>query len=256
MYDYKTFNTRVKVYPDGSKNITMFNQSVFNPDKVDTIQSEMMSKLMKELWSIKKQLDFYELNTERRNDNVKKSKEKIFDIAILNVDKWTHMFTLTINPEKADRFDYIGTGKKICNFWVNMKKRYRVEYLFIPELHKDGAIHFHGLMSVGDMPLVDSGKKDESGRSIFNIKTYHYGFTTAVPIDKGTSEHVCKYITKYITKDMIKITPRSFYYSQGLNTEVETNYYNCDFKQELDFVQSLDIVGEWLQVKYLRTFSF
>lgn len=55
--------------------------------------------------------------------------------------------------------------------------------------------------------MVDSGKKDKAGRPIYNIQTYHYGFTTAVPLDAGTSEIVCKYITKYITKDLIRIGP-------------------------------------------------
>lgn len=249
------YNARVKIYPDGTRNFTIFNRDVFNPHKVKTFQGSCASDWMREYWEIRRrleqELDFMELR-DIRKDHAKEIKEKVFDIAILNADKWTHMFTLTVSPDKLDRYDYIACGKKVCKFWQNMSHRYESEYLLIPELHRDGAIHFHGLMSAGSLPLVASGKKDNSGRPIYNIKTYHYGFTTAVPLDAGTSEHVCKYITKYITKDLVRITPRSFYYSQGLDTKVEIQYFNTDFYRDFSFVPPRDVCGDFLRVKYLR----
>lgn len=249
------YNGKVKIYPDGTRNFTIFNRDVFNPHKLKTFQGSCASQRMREYWEIRRrleqELDFTELR-DIRKDHAKEIKEKVFDIAILNADRWTHMFTLTISPDKLDRFDYALCGKKVCTFWNNAKKRHGVEYLLIPELHRDGAIHFHGLMAAGSLPLSDSGKKDKAGRPVYNIQTYHYGFTTAVPLDAGTSEFVCKYITKYITKDLIRITPRSFYYSQGLKSQVEIQYFNTDFYREFTFVPSRDVCGAYLQVKYLR----
>lgn len=245
------YNARVKIYPDGTRNFTIFNRTVFNPEKIKTVQGSFMAQRMREYWDLRRQLDYVDLK-DIRSDNAKRIKEKVFDIAILNADRWTHMFTLTVSPDKLDRFNYFLCGKKVCKFFQNMSHRYDVEYLLIPELHKDGAIHFHGLMSSGSLPLLDSGKKDNAGRPIYNIKTYHYGFTTAVPLDAGTSEHVCKYITKYITKDLVRITPRSYYYSQGLKSQVEIEYFNTDFYRDFDFVPPREVCGDWLKVKYLR----
>ena len=87
--------------------------------------------------------------------------------------------------------------------------------------HKDGALHFHALLSNFNGRLKDSGKK-QSGRTVYNMTGYRAGFTTAVPIDHNKGA-VSNYIKKYITKDMPLIHGRKRYWiSQNLIRPTKT----------------------------------
>ena len=112
-----------------------------------------------------------------------------------------------------------------------MSKRKNLKYLVIPEHHKDGAIHMHGLIS-GDIKLIDSGKTDTSGHTIYNMPDWRYGFSTAIET-YGDVENCAKYITKYITKDLKKIFGNYYYAGGKINRKpkievFDTNYYTVD----------------------------
>ena len=78
-------------------------------------------------------------------------------------------------------------------------------YLVVPEQHKDGAFHFHGLFSGIDyLPFTFSGKLDKQGRPIYNIGSYKWGFTTATKV--GDSAKASSYLCKYVTKDLCAVT--------------------------------------------------
>ena len=96
-----------------------------------------------------------------------------------------------------------------------MKARNGLMYLIVPELHKDGAIHMHGLIS-GKVELVDSGHKTND-KTIYNMPQWKYGYSTAIELT-GDRQAVAKYITKYISKDFRKIFG-SFYYAGGKNMQ-------------------------------------
>ena len=110
--------------------------------------------------------------------------------------------TMTFNPEKVDSFDYAECSKKLSQWLKDVRKRYApdIRYLFVPELHKSGRYHFHGLLAdIGSLCLVDSGHRD-NGQIIYNIDNYKLGFTTATKIlDK---QRTATYIGKYITKEL------------------------------------------------------
>ncbi len=162
-----------------------------------------------------------------RNDSAKRAKETIFDIARLN--DFTHFITWTLNKEKIDRYDPAAVKKKLKRFLNNMQQRYRLKYLIVPEYHKDGAIHMHGLIS-GNIKLVDSSKKDEHGRTIYNMPQWTLGFSGVTCIEK--KEHLAEYITKYISKDFKKIFG-SFYYAggKGLIRHPPVTLYDTDYFQ-------------------------
>ncbi len=93
-------------------------------------------------------------------------------------------------------------------------------YLVVPELHKDGkAYHFHGLFSnIDNLGLVDSGKVDKNGNTIYNVGKYKFGFTTAERIrDLGRS---CSYLSKYITKDLCVVTKGKRRYWSSRNVKL------------------------------------
>lgn len=76
-----------------------------------------------------------------------------------------------------------------------------MSYLIFPERHKDGAVHFHGLVS-GNLKMSDSGRKTSRGQAILNCESWTLGFSTSVLLDDSKA-NVCGYIMKYITKEQM-----------------------------------------------------
>ena len=110
--------------------------------------------------------------------------------------------------------------KKISIWLNNLKKRYApdLKYIVVPELHKSGRYHFHGLFAdIGNMELVDSGKRLPDGEIIYNLGNYDLGFTTATRIKDNA--RVSSYITKYISKDLCAVTngKKRYWNSRNLN---------------------------------------
>lgn len=133
----------------------------------------------------------------------KRSKNMIYKLACNN-KPWDYFVTFTFNSEKVDRYNFSEVSKKLSKWIDNIKQKYNCKdmgYIIVPEKHKDGAWHFHGLFKNCDnLNFIDSGIKDNQGRTIYNISNYKFGFTTATKlsdIDKAVS-----YILKYISKDL------------------------------------------------------
>ena len=94
----------------------------------------------------------------------------------------------------------------------------------MPELHKDGAYHFHGLLANCDgLGLVYSGKIQKR-QMVYNISSFRLGFTTATQV-KDTNK-VSVYVTKYITKDLCALTSgkKRYWCSRNLARPVEEMY--------------------------------
>ena len=195
-------NTKAKVYPDGTRKVTYCTEAIFKEDGWELCEA------LKDPPDIQSKPK--DMTNDPRSDNVKRAKDKVFDIALLN--RFEYFVTLTLDKEKIDRFDAKAVSKVLRKSFNNFQQRYNAKYLLIPEHHKDGAIHMHGLLS-GDFKLIDSGKRTKDGRPIYNLPQWKYGFSTAIEIT-GEQSNVAKYITKYISKDFHKIFG-AFYYAGG-----------------------------------------
>lgn len=141
------------------------------------------------------------LNIESLKRSCKRSIQKMYDIAKSN--NWDLFFTLTFDKEKIDRYNYDVCKKNITEYFSYIRKRYSkdLKYLGVPELHKDGAIHFHFLVSNFPINLLtDSNLKDKNGHIIYNVKNYNLGFSTATKVvdSEKCSTYICKYISKSI----------------------------------------------------------
>lgn len=140
---------------------------------------------------------------------------------------WEYFLTLTFNPELVDSFDYDEVTKKLSQWLNNLKKRYAPElkYILVPELHKSGRFHFHGLLAnIGNIKLDDSGHRDESNNIIYNLGNYKLGYSTVTKINDV--RRVSSYISKYITKDLCTLTKgkRRYWSSKNLDLPNETTY--------------------------------
>lgn len=137
-----------------------------------------------------------------------RAKSAVRDIALCN--RFQFFFTGTLSPDVVDRYDSKEVYRKISNFLRNSVKRKGFQYVIVPELHKDGAIHFHGLCNLGAMRIVraKSAKGFElstnKGQPIYNLVDWTLGWSTCIPIDEHY-EKTCNYVSKYISKGGTKI---------------------------------------------------
>lgn len=160
---------------------------------------------------------------EKMQASLSRTKRIVFDYAKCN--EWEYWVTLTIDSQKCDRYNlreiYERMHKMITriNQSVNVYEEWgrteKIEYLLVPETHKDGAYHFHGFIKglhKSDLRINEHGKLEwKQWRDKF-------GFCNIEEIrDK---DRISSYVTKYITKDLRQSIKEKgahmFYASKGL----------------------------------------
>ena len=276
------FNAKTKVYPDGATSTVVFNTPTFrSPDwslaqslklvpyvssvkdfankylvklfnqstkisssfGIDTrkMSDEFILKAKRQLFPAKKK----KIITSPRSDSLKRAKDRIFDYVLCN--DFDYFFTGTIDPKKFNSNDPKAILSYIQNWLKNLVRRNNLKYVFVPERHKDGKIHFHGLIKGDNLNLVDSGTKlykgvkkpikdftatrkglnPATGRIVYNLANWKFGFTTCINL-VGDPMNTAFYVTKYITKDCKKIFGKFFWHSRKLKTP-EIRYENIDY---------------------------
>lgn len=153
--------------------------------------------------------------------SMRRTKQIVYDIAQSN--DWEYFMTFTFDKAKVDRYSYDDTCSKLSNWLKNMRKISKnLRYIVVPEQHKDGAWHFHGLfMNVDGLDFVDSGKRYNE-RIVYNVGKYRFGWTTAIPTDG--KPNVCTYLTKYITKDVCECSKGKKRYWASRNCDKPIEY--------------------------------
>lgn len=149
-----------------------------------------------------------------------RAKREIRNIALNN--KFTCFITLTLDPKKIDRYNADVVKKSFQNWLRNNSSRKGLQYLFVAEEHKDGAIHFHGLCNLGNMSILRAfspytGKPlfTDRGQEIYNLADWKFGYSTVIFIDEHY-ERTCNYLMKYFTKDYQKIFGKWYFSSRNL----------------------------------------
>lgn len=182
------YNVKYVKFRDGVTDTRIFKNAIYTGWQKKTVFTEEEKKRRTE---------------EQKKDDLRRSlartKQKIYDI--VRNQEWEYFVTLTFDGKKVNRYDYAVCSKKLSQWINNVRKKVPLlKYMFVPEKHKDGAIHFHGIISNSDgLKLMDSGKRDH-GRIIYNIGNYKLGFSTATKVKNNAA--VVRYITKYITKEV------------------------------------------------------
>lgn len=173
-----------------------------------------------------------------QEESLRRTRAVIRDIGLSNT--WTHFVTLTFNPDLVDSFNYDACVDKLSQWLKDSRKRKApdMQYLMVPELHKSGRWHFHGLMNgIAPLDLTDSLRRDRRGRVIYNIGRYKLGFTTATEI--GDQEKAVYYLLKYITKDLCSVTfnRKRYWASRDLvRAETTTDLLQDDDRKTLEDV--------------------
>ena len=193
-------NARIKIYPDGSRQLVATVGALGaahgvrpQPDREGESADERAAR-----------------ERDNRDRARRRARVAVRDLALSNHFEW--FVTLTLDPQKIDRYDPAAVVRKAGQWLSNAVRRRGLRYVLVPEHHRDGAIHFHGFMS-GDLGAVSSGRKDKGGHEIFNLSAWPFGFSTAIR-PYGEHRAAVAYCCKYIAKQEEKIGGR-WYYSGG-----------------------------------------
>lgn len=182
-----------------------------------------------------------------------RARKRVFDLVACNEDVFDTFVTLTLDQTKVNRYDIDEIyWKKVRHYLDHRVQRKGLAYILAPELHKDGAIHFHGLMNSSALELKDSGQKCwkgfSRGKRIYNVADWKIGFTTAMKLT-GDHMNVAKYITKYVTKQMEGgMIGGRYYYHGGALKEPHYKYFN--FTEEPEG-KAYDLEDAGLRVVYV-----
>lgn len=257
-------NAKVKFLPDGMCKVTCFSRPVYRIEGYKLCEQWERADILQhadELPPERNPID----EERKRADSLKRAKDKIFEISACN--DWSYMVTLTLDKDKVDRYDPKEILKPFGKWLDNMVQRRGLKALIVPEYHKDGAVHFHGLIN-DSLKMVHSGnykikgekrpiklstlrkrgknENDNDVQDVFNITDYKLGHSTAVLLDGNTSA-VAFYMTKYATKELDKIFG-SYYFAVG-KIQRELPYVICnmdieDLKRSGKVVSLPDRLGE------------
>lgn len=201
----------------------------------------------------------------RFSNSVSRSRSRVFELAMCN--EFTHFCTFTQDKKLRDRFDLANFRKDLAQLVrnINRGRETKIKYLLIPEQHKNGAWHIHGLlMGLTDTDLREFTLKEKlpeklrkriaKGEKIYDWKRYRqaFGYFTCTEIENHTA--CAKYITKYVSKDMqknlLETGQHLFFASQGLKGR-ESVIKNCfepcpvlEWDFENDYVKIIEIPKE------------
>ena len=199
----RRYKTKIKEYPNGSKVLTVYNNALIVKNNDDSIDVSVIEK--NERTAEEKELE--------KLRNLWKIRTKIKDYILCN--DFDYFWTLTFD---TDRYNYAAAFEKMGKWLRKMRDQYGIfNYIMIPELHKDGAIHFHGVTGGLNAVIRDSGVKHK-GVKVYNCTDCEHGFTTLTKI--RSREKTASYVTKYVTKEMqnsiVEKGKKKYWCSRGL----------------------------------------
>lgn len=284
-------NCKTKVYPDGSKIQIICSTDCFVRDgfeerenddifvSVDPYVKDVMfvgpeppitEQTAKRHIStrIRDSPGTYELDTDPRDDSVKRAIDHIFDIVMCN--DWDYFITGTFNDEKVDASKASEVLLPVTRWLSDRVKRKGLKYLLVPELHPtSGRIHFHGLIN-DSLKLSDSGRVMYTGqayrrsslisqgidpnnfKTVYNIDDWKFGFSTAIKVD-NSAVRLARYVTKYICKDCQKIFGKFFWSSRNIVRSPQILYDNVDYGDINEFEYSPK--NTYMRFKYISDFK-
>ena len=183
---------------------------------------------------------------EDRLRSLRRARANLRRLALAN--DFRYFVTLTLDPQKIDRYDGAAITKALGRWCDNMVRRHGLRYVLVPERHKDGAFHFHGFMAGEGLRVEDSGVKWD-GRPVYNLPQWTLGFTTAQEL-YGEYGAAVGYCCKYIGKQDAERPLGRWYYSGGTLAQPEKQYITVgyrDMKENLCGAE-VDIPGSKLLI--------
>lgn len=231
---------KVKIYPDNSFEILAASRPIFGGSGWEVSGDKPQIKKAR---TKKAEPSAADLERSRR-----RAAASVRDIALCT--DFDYFVTLTLSPEMVDRYSIEDAVHKMKSWLDNRVRRNGLRYILVPELHKDGAIHFHGFFNKEGATFVDSGTLKIQGQKrpkkvtcvktcaeliangaqiVYNIADWSLGFSTAIPL-YGERAAAVAYCCKYVTKQLQKIGGR-WYYSGGDLKRPDTQYVDISYRE-------------------------
>lgn len=214
------YNVKIITFPDLSKQVRIYKKVISGdemtwPRKKKGGRRKPVSNVFDDQLCDEVNEEFNAYFDHVHEVSMKRTKSKVFNYAKCN--DWEWFVTFTFHPDKVNRYDYDECTSKLSKWFNNLRRTSPgMSYIVVPEQHKDGAWHFHGLFSgLSESEIVWSGKYVikkivkkgcrtkfvRTDSKIYRIGRYRLGWMTATEIED--KQKVITYITKYITKDMM-----------------------------------------------------
>lgn len=183
--------------------------------------------------------------------SVRRARKAVKDLARSN--QWAYFVTLTLDKERCNRYDSAEVLRHLRHWLGNNVRRKGLAYVLVPEHHKDGAIHFHGLFNdaleaVFSGTISVPGRKapvkvrnaahrvaleNAGGHPVYNLPGWGWGFSTAIQL-YGERDAAINYVCKYIGKEMEGGTPTKiggrWYYSGGALRRPAVEWFDVDVR--------------------------
>jgi hypothetical protein len=240
LLNYIFYNTKIKTYANGSKKITYhsYDTCIGAPglNRVGSCKSSAESQEHSKFISLLR------------------SKQNIIDLAYHNglVKPWEYFLTLTFDPSIIDSTDYAKVGEVLTRWINNMKHQNKqMEYIIVPEPHKSGRIHFHGIFrNVPNWKLTParSPKSNrlikKNGIQIYNLNNYKFGYSTVSKV--SNLEAVSVYISKYMTKELLDLSYKKRYWSSKSLLRPDVEYARFNEKTLEYYISNLDNITSYV----------
>ena len=191
--------------------------------------------------------DEWQHNENKLDSNFSRARSMVLQYALCN--PWDYFFTGTLDQSKFNRFDLDRYAAALSQFVRDKRKKYaaKFQYLFVPEQHKDGAWHMHGLIyglprnvlqhftPPAPVDLIDGGFLDWPD---YRLK---FGFCSLAPIRDPVA--TAYYITKYVSKDLARrsgdLGKHLYFHSRPLKTASKVSEVYL-YQPELDECCTVD----------------
>lgn len=239
-------NAIYKIYPDSSGTLLVADKAIFRRAGYEESAPQVSCGVLAGGDS-----------ESRARENLERSKRRarnaVMDYARCNQMKY--FVTFTLDASRVDRYDIDEVMRTASRWLDNRVRRHGLQYVLVPELHKDGAIHFHGLVNdaitirdsgtiarAGDKPRRPRTARErekwlaDGGHIVYNVVDWPLGFTTAIEL-YGDYGAAIGYVCKYISKAQTKVGGRWYYSGGGLKKPVK-QYLNMDFDTACDAAKS------------------
>lgn len=211
------YNVSVSYYEGNLQRVRFYHSTVSSHEKpklnVVPFRDENGKQLLGRQVAAFPKID-YDPAPESLRCSLSRTKRKVKHISLSF--KCEYFATFTFSPEVVDRYSFDDVSALMQSFLHSLPSG--VQYIVVPELHKDGAYHFHGLFA--NIPVDYAGKHRIGKRisDVFHCPYFTYGFQSFIP---ARSSKACSfYIIKYITKSLCAVSKskRRYWYSHSTIT--------------------------------------
>lgn len=168
--------------------------------------------------------DDFQHNEVKLSSNFSRARSMVLQYALCN--PWDYFFTGTLDRTKFDRYDLDTFAARLMQWIRDKRKAYNAKFqvLLVPEHHKDGAWHIHGLICGLPDAVLRPFRPPEPRHLIeggfLNWPDYmdKFGFCSLAPIRDpiATAYYIAKYVSKELSQRGGDLGKHLYFHSRPL----------------------------------------